>query len=187
MNSDRPDIGIVYYKNSFEAFELAEIENEMAGYGIKLMAHERSPHINASIDFFVPFLQILISPDMVLALSRGLLTNAAYDGIKVLLKRIYSKFHNKPVLKIQGGSITEETANIHFVIGHNHLVLPVDIDRGKFEYVVDRFMDIAAAPALVEATYTFFSEKDDQILVKTENEIIREEYEKQQERNRSET
>ena len=187
MNIDRPDIGIVYCKNSFEVFELADIESEMTAHGLKLMAHERSPYINASIDFFVPFLQILISPDMVLALSQGLLTNAAYDGIKALLKRIYNKFHKKPVIKIQGGNITEEAANIHFVVGNNHLVLPVDIDTEKFEYVVDKFMSVAATSAPIETTYTFFSEKDNAVLSKTENEIIREEYEKQQSNNNQET
>ena len=178
MKSDKPDIGIVYYKNCFEGAELTELETEMAAYGLKLMPYERSSYICASIDFFVPFLQILLSPDMVKALSQGLLTNAVSDGIKVLLKRIYNKFHKKPAFKIQGGNISEESANIHFVVGNNHLVLPVDVDKEKFEYAVDKFMVAATDSAPTEITYIFFSEKDNTILSKTENAIIQEEYDK---------
>jgi len=186
MKIDKPDIGIVYYNNSFEVLELAEIEKEMTSYGLKLMAYERSPYINASIDFFIPFIQILISPDMVQALSQGLLTNAAYDGISALLKRIYGKFHKKPIFKIQNGNVTEEPANIHFIVGNNHLVLPVDVDMEKFEYVVDKFMSTDATSAPRETTYTFFSENDNVVLSKTENEIIWEEYEKQKSNNNQE-
>ena len=85
MSTGKPDIGILYFKNTFEQCELDEATTELEKYGLKLMAQERSPYINASIDFFVPFLQILVSPEIVAAFSQGLLTNATYEGIKALL------------------------------------------------------------------------------------------------------
>lgn len=183
MSQEKPDIGILYIKNTFEPYELDAIITELKPYGLKLIARERSPYINASIDFFVPFLQILVSPEIVSVLSQGLLTNAIYDGIKVLFNHIYRKFHAKPVSKVQGGKIIKESANIHFVVGNNHIVLPVDIDIEKFEYVVDQFMIMASRQAPDKTIYTFYSEKEDVILSKTEMEIIQEEYKKQQRRN----
>ena len=185
MNSTKLDIGIVYYKNSFDVAELNAIETELAKRGLKLISHERSPYVNASIDFFVPYLELLLSPDM-MALGQNLLTSLGSDGIKWLLKYIYNKFHKKPVFKIKDGNITEETANIHFVVGNNRLVLPVDTDMEKFEYVVDRFISAAASSAPTEITYIFLSEKDDTILSKTENEIIQEEYAKYQNKEKRE-
>ena len=180
MSQGKPDIGIVYIKNTFEPCELNEVTTELEEYGLKLMTHEKLPYINASIDFFVPFLQILVSPEIVSAFSQGLLNSATYDGIKALLKRIYRKFHAKSVSKIQNGNIIEESTNIHFVVGNNHIVLPIDVDKEKFEYVVDQFMLATARCTHIEPTYTFYSEKDDAVLSKTETEIIQEEYEKQQ-------
>lgn len=74
----------------------------------------------------------------------------------------------------------QESTNIHFVVGNNHIVLPIDVDKEKFEYVVDQFMLATARCTPIEPTYTFYSEKDDAVLSKTETEIIQEEYEKQQ-------
>ena len=178
MSEEKSDIGIIYIKNTFEQCELDEATTELEKYGLKLIAHERSPYINASIDFFFPFLQILVSPEIVSAFSQGLLTNAMYEGIKALLKRIYRKFHEKPVSKIQGGKIIQESANIHFVVGNNHIVLPVDVDMDKFEYVVDQFMLVTTQHIPTKTTYTFYSDKDNVVLSKTEIEIIQEEYEK---------
>lgn len=64
MSQGKPDIGIVYIKNTFEPCELNEVTTELEEYGLKLMTHEKSPYINASIDFFVPFLRILVSPEI---------------------------------------------------------------------------------------------------------------------------
>lgn len=180
MNDNEPDIVIVYYKNSFEASELAEIKNELAKHELQIVSHERSPYINASIDFFVPFVQILLSPDMISALYQGLLTNAAWDGIKTLLTYIFRKFRKKPVNKLQGGAITEGSANIHFVVGNNVLALPMNVDEEKFEYAVDKFMDASVTSNPTEVTYTFCADNGNIVFHKTEREIIQEEYEKQQ-------
>ena len=58
MNTDKPDIGIIYGKGSFKDSELEALANEFATHGLSLAAKERSPFINAAVDFFVPFLQI---------------------------------------------------------------------------------------------------------------------------------
>lgn len=173
MNVENPDIGIIYCKDSFTDSELKTLVNELMAHGLRLAAKERSPYINASIDFFIPFLQIILSPEMVSALSQGLLTSAAYDAIKILLVFIRKKFHNHPICKIQGGQVTEETANIHFVVGNNKLILPVDVDDKKYQYAVDKFMEFAANTRPEKTIYSFYSEERDQIVLKTEEEIIK--------------
>ena len=99
MSTDKPDIGIIYGKgilsctsNHFRCqllskvvrlsmikqillHNLSGLANEFAAYGLRLAAEERSPFINAAVDFFIPFLQIMLSPEMVSALSQGLLSS----------------------------------------------------------------------------------------------------------------
>ena len=178
MTTDRPDIAIVYCKNSLNREELISIENELAKCDMMLVANERSPYINASIDFFVPLVQILLSPDMVNAVCQGLLTNAAWDAIKAVLIHIFRKFRNKPVFKLQGENVTEEIPNIHFVIGNNVLALPMNVDEEKFKYAVDKFMDISASSTPEKVTYTFYSDEENAVMQKTEDDIIQEEYKK---------
>lgn len=177
MNADMPDIGIIYFKDSFSDSELKTLINELAAYDLRLAAKERSPYINASVDVFVPFLQIMLSPEMVSALSQGLLTNATYDAIKMLLVLIRKKFYHRPIHVIQGGKVTEETANIHFVVGKNMLILPVDVDDKKYQYAVDKFMELAASTLPEKPIYSFYSAENDQIVQKTEEEIIKSAYE----------
>ena len=177
MSTDKPDIGIIYGKGSFKDSELEALANEFAAYGLRLAAKERSPFINAAVDFFIPFLQIMLSPEMVSALSQGLLSCATYDAIKMLLASIRNKFYHHPICKIQGGKITEVTANIHFVVGNNLLVLPIDIDDKKYQYTVDKFMELAASTLPERPIYSFYSEEMDQFLQKTQEEIIKSEYE----------
>lgn len=178
MAADRPDIGIIYYEKSFDPSELIEIEEDLSKCGLKFSPHERSPYINASIDFFVPLVQILLSPDMVNAVCQGLLTNATWGAIKALLIHIFRKFRNKPVFKLQGGNVTEEIPNIHFVIGNNVLALPMNVDEEKFKYVVDKFMDISASSVPEKVTYTLYSDEENAVMQKTEDDIIQEEYKK---------
>ena len=46
-------------------------------------------------------------------------------------------------------------------IRDSHIVLPIDVDKEKFEYVVDQFMLATARCTPIEPTYTFYSEKED--------------------------
>lgn len=59
MSQEKPDIGILYIKNTFEPYELDAIITELKPYGLKLIARERSPYINASIDFLFHFSRFL--------------------------------------------------------------------------------------------------------------------------------
>ena len=96
----------------------------------------------------------------------------------MLLSFIRNKFYHHPICKIQGGKVTEETANIHFVVGNNLLVLPIDIDDEKYQYTVDKFMELAASTLPERPIYSFYSEEMDQFVQKTQEEIIKSKYER---------
>lgn len=182
MNENKPDIGLIYYESGFENDDIMFLTRELATYGINLEAKQSGKFIINSLDAFFPFIQVVFSPEMVSAFQQGLLTNAFYDGVKILLGYIYQRYFNHPIFIIQGKKIKKELANIHFVIGHNRLVLPMDVDDKKYQYAVDKFMEYAASSLPSETTYAFYSKKDNCIVRKTDSEIIVEEYIKCQER-----
>lgn len=177
MNEREFAIGIIYSKGAFEVEELDDLKEELKIHRVSLLIHEKSSIINAALDFFVPAVEILLSPDIVTPLIQGVLPNAVWDAIKYTVNRLYQKFHNRPIAKIQGGKVTEETANIRFSIGNNHMILPVDIEREKYQYAVDKFIEFAAKAMPVESTYVWYSENDNTLCIKTERQIIEEEVE----------
>ena len=171
-------IGIMFCKGFLDGGDLTTLTHKLDASEIDLVSREQSPYINVSLDFFIPFVQIMLSPEMVSAFYQGLLTNAVSDTIKWILSYIYKKFHKQTIYKLQNGEMIEQTANIHFVIGNNRFILPIEVDDKKYQYAVDKFMELAAKSSPTETTYTLYSEKDNSVLIKTENEIIREECKK---------
>ena len=127
-----------------------------------------------------PVLQILLAPETQTALCQGLASSACYDGIIYLCRLIWKRFHHHPFYKIQDGKIEKSPANIQFVIDNNRLILPVDVDKDKYEYAVDRFMEKAFASNPDERTFFYYSDDQQTILCKTESRIIKDEIEKRQ-------
>lgn len=84
-------------------------------------------------------------------------------------------FHHHSFYKIQGGKIEKSPAN-----NNNRLILPVDVDKDKYEYAVDRFMEKAFASNPDERTFFYYSDDQQTILCKTESRIIKDEIEKRQ-------
>lgn len=180
MNEKRPDIIITCIKGCFRDPEIEKAESEMKTYDLKLKIYQDPEYrfCNASIDLFVPIMQILLSPEFLFALGQGIVTNAAYDGVKHLLNSVRKMFCKHNVYKIESNSIRTEEANIQFIIGDKHLILPVDVDDNKFEYAVDAFMAKAFEADNCEPTYVFYQDDNGELKEKTESEIIREEIEK---------
>lgn len=180
MNEKRPDIIITCIKGCFQDYEIEKAESEMETYDLDLKIYQDAEHrfCNASIDLFVPIMQILLSPDFLVALEQGIVTNAAYDGVKHLLNSVRKMFCKRNVYKIESNSVRTEEPNIQFVIGDKHLILPVDVDDNKFEYAVDAFMDRAFEADNCEPTYVFYQDDESELKERTRSDIIREEIEK---------
>lgn len=178
MSEKKPDIVMVYYEGSFEESELNLLEDAAAQYDMTILTHQRSPYVQASIDFFFPFLEIFLSPEIVGEICRNAVTNGTYDAIKLVLSQICKKFHKHPIYKVQRNGIKEETPNIQFRMGNNCLVLPIDVDDEKFQYVVDKFFEHSSQTMPDVVTYSIYCEEENSLVRKTENEIIAEEFEK---------
>ena len=178
MKQKNADIAIIYMEGSFETDELSLLDEMIAKYELTLHVHQKSRFVNASIDLFVPFIQVLLSPDILSEIYRNAVSTGTYDALKSILGFIWAKFHKKPFYKVRPGKVTEETPNIQFTLGNNSLVLPVNVDNEKFQYAVDRFMELASQSMPNEVTYSIYCEEDDTLQSKTESEIIAEEYAK---------
>ena len=175
MSEKKPDIAIVCFTGCFEESELNLFTDTAAKYDLTVSVYPRSPYIQASIDFFFPFIEIFLSPEIVGEIYRNAVSSGTYDMIKFLLVHVRNKFHKRPIYKVQPKRVTEETPNIQFRVGNNSLVLPVDVDFEKFKYVVDQFMEHSSHETPDVVTYSIYCEEDDSIVRKTESDIIAEE------------
>ena len=178
MNTEELGIGIIYLKNCFDESELDEIAEYLDSNGLILRTEEKIPFmVNASIDFLYPIVEIFLSPKLE-SLWIGLATNALYDVIKTLLVRIRRKITSQPTFKIQGGIISKTPPSIHFIIGNIHYVLPLDVDDETFKSSIDKYFDVTASSMPNGPMYAFYSDENDTIVIKTEDDIIKEEIRK---------
>lgn len=182
MNTTAPDVIIHCICDCFQKDEIEEIENSLVPYNLHLKIEQDSKpqFLNSPFEWFFPVLQILLAPETQTALCQGLASSACYDGIIYLCRLIWKRFHHHPFYKIQDGKIEKSPANIQFVIDNNRLILPVDVDKDKYEYAVDRFMEKAFASNPDERTFFYYSDDQQTILCKTESRIIKDEIEKRQ-------
>ena len=176
MDNQERNIGLIYGKGALESTDLQELQAALADKNICLISHQQSLIINASIDFFFPFIQFITSNSLVV----GLISSAAWDIFKTITKFAYTKFHNRKMHKVYGNKTVEETPNIHFTIGESHLVLPVDVDQDKYEYATNKFFEYVSSHAPNKTTYVWFNEQDGSITTKTEEQIINDEIKKHQ-------
>lgn len=181
MNGNRLGVLIEYQEDFMETKELDAIQNELQKTEVSLISQPRHRITWASIDLFVPVIQIMLSPDLVRAITSGLLSNAIYDSIRWTISSLYQKFHNNKAYKIQSGEIKESFANIHFVVGKNVMILPIDVEKDRFEYAVDKFFELSEHASNEEVRFVRITDDQMGLKVQTEDEIIFEEYQKQQE------
>lgn len=176
MNDQEKNIELIYGRDALESDDIMELQKELTQRGISFNSRKRSIMTCASIDFFVPIILFVTSE----AFLVGLAANAAWDIFKTITRFAYNKFHNQKVRKVYSDKTVEETPNIHFDIGNNRFVLPVDIDQEKYEYAVDKFYEYASSHTPNKTTYVWYNKNDGSITTKTEEQIINEEIEKHQ-------
>lgn len=175
------DFVMIYDPNSYSEEEIYELSKIMEKQGFSLTLKKEIPPISASIEIFFPYLQVLASPEMqeaLMMLAQGVAVNACWDMLKVFLKNIYDKFSRALIYRIQGEKIKKENANIHFVVGKNILVLPVSVDEEKYEYTVDKFMEVSLKTTPAEVTYTYYDEEKQAVVIKTQENIIKDKMKK---------
>lgn len=179
---NKPNIVIIYDEGAFSEEEHGQFLQAFSNNVLSAQMLTRSPYVYASLDFFVPSVEILLSPEIVQAIYCNLAAAAIITSLKVMLKLIWKQFHKKPFYKVTNHKITESDPNIQFSVGKNIMVLPVDVDQEKYEYAVDRFFEIASKGEPCEPVYTYYIEAMNDVESKTENQIIAEEVRKGLER-----
>lgn len=179
---NKPNIVIIYDEGAFTEEERGQFLQAFSNDVLSAQMHTRSPYVNASLDFFVPTVEILLSPEIIQAIYCNLAAAAIITSLKVMLKLVWKQFHKKPFYKVTNHKITESDPNIQFSVGKNIMVLPVDVDQEKYEYAVDRFFEIASKGEPCEPVYTYYIEAMNDVESKTENQIIAEEVRKGLER-----
>ena len=185
MEHTKLRFGIIYGEKTFATNELNELRESLKVYGVELLSQETSPYTNACLDLLSPLVLFATDPNFIQTLISNVVSSGGYDAIKLVAKFLYSKFHNRHMTKIQGGKITEETANVQLAIGNNRMVLPVDIDQDKYEYAVDKFFETVKfleEEKTQEQVYYMYSESGERLIAKTERQIIAEAYERQRRR-----
>ena len=176
MNNQEKNIELIYEKSTLDTNDIQELQELLTDKDVSLYSHQRFYMTNASIDFFVPIILFVTSE----AFLVGLASNAAWDVFKTITRFAYNKFHNQKVRKVYSDKTVEETPNIHFDIGNNRFVLPVDIDQEKYEYAVDKFYEYASSHTPNKTTYVWYNKNDGYITTKTEEQIINDEIKKHQ-------
>ncbi len=172
-------VALVYIEKAFSGQEIDDLKKELSKNGISLITRERSSMINASLDIFVPVIEILLSPEILGSIALGILGNALYDLLKGTIVKIFSMCKKKKISKIQAHHIiTEQLPNVQLRIGGNSLIFPLQVDEEEFKYVVDRFFEISQHQVSDERSFTFL--ENGQLVTKTESQIIQEEIEKNQ-------
>ena len=168
-------INVVFSKDSLSSEDIHILEQELSENGITLNAQQRSLMVNASCDFFVPLIEIVVSDNFLVSIAAA----AAWDALKYITRFLYDRWHGKRIEKIYPNKTVEEDPNIQFVIGENHIKLPVNVDQKKFEYATDKFFDYVSTHTYDQATYIFYNEKDGSLITKTEKQTLADEYKEQ--------
>ena len=176
MNNQGQKIELIYERDTLENTDILELQKELTERNIHFDSQQRSIMTCASIDFFMPVIQFVTSESFLF----GFTASAAWDLFKTITRFAYNKFHNHKTHKRYNGKTVDTPTNIHFDIGNTHLVLPVDTDKDKYEYAVDKFFKYVSSHTPNKTTYVWYNETDKSLTTKTEEQIINEEIKKQQ-------
>ena len=176
MNNQGQKINLIYEKSTLESTDILELQKKLTERNVRFDFQQRSIMTCASIDFFVPIIQFVTSESFLF----GFTASATWDLFKTITGFAYNKFHNRKTCKKYNDKTVKTPPNIHFDIGNTHLVLPVDIDKDKYEYAIDKFFKYVSSHTPNKITYVWYNETDKSLTTKTEEQIINEEIKKQQ-------
>ncbi len=169
----RQVVVLVYIEKAFSEQEIDDLKKRLSKNGISLITRERSFMINASLDIFAPVIEILLSPEILTSISVGILGSAIYDVLKGTIVKVFSMCKRKKISKVQPHhKITEQLPNVQLKIGSASLFFPLELEEEEFKYVVDSFFELSQNQLSDERSISFLDK--DQLVTKTENQLIQE-------------
>ena len=156
----------------FSLEDINELEMCLKQENIHLEMHTHQPQYIAGIEELFAQVQILLSPDIVYAITTGILTNGMYDVLKQFLKRILTKMSSVRLTKLQGEKEAKEVPpTIHFNIGQTHVILPLGIDDTKYEYFVDKMFEYMGSQDVKKGGYCIWNDENEEVKIYTQSEI----------------
>ena len=141
MNEERkrPDVGVVYRLSVLQDEEIADLKEQFNASGISFDASENDSMVVASLSFFVPLVEIILSPEFLQQVAIGILSSMAYEGMKLGVLKIWRDVTAKRANTRKNHQHPEEGSRIHFVGNGFSAVFPDTTD----ERIVCRFIDKA--------------------------------------------
>lgn len=175
-----------YLQNSFTAEDIKEFEgiSEKHGFSLATNAH-RALFLNGPENWF-PQIALVLSPAVVQTILYGLATNAIYDGLKALLTviriRLKANMKAQPFYSLSSnGKIEEVTPQVHIVVGQSQIDIPVEMEQDKFEYCIDKAMEVVKELEGRGKTYCVWDEEKGAFRLYTYEESLRTEFAKEKE------
>lgn len=167
------EVKIIYSEDKFTEFEMKILSEYFYSNDLYVEVKEKNEFVNASIDFFVPDLEVIFP-----AVLEGVLVSGASSLIKESILYIYKTVRS--YLKKENKKGNAENLNIHFKINDCVFVIPQDIEMSKYTYAVDSFFKAACARHYIEEQYMYYSESEDEFVLKSQSQIINEKCKEEQ-------
>ena len=171
INNKAPDIGLVFYKGLFSDEEIKEIKSQFDTNYLCFDAREKNVTVQASLDFFVPVAQIILSPDFLQQIAFGVISSFVYDLAKTCFLRIWSSITAKRPKKIIGKKITDYENCIHLCGNGFSAVFPQTTDEKIVLDYINRSFEYLSHNTTVQREFLVL-DNDRKIQRYTEQDII---------------
>lgn len=170
--NEQPDVGLIFSESLFSAEEIWGFKNELGTNGLALETHEQKITIWASLDFFVPIVHIIFSPEVVRSFFVSAASNAAYDCARKFVKNIWRKVKSKKPCKVSGDKIEDYQYPIHITAGSISAVFPSNIDESIMNHYIDKLFEHLDTVQSLNHIYAIYDKKEECFKNYTETEII---------------
>lgn len=141
MSRQHPDIGFVFYQNSFSKEEIEEMKQECERKGITFDFQERTCTTWACLDVLAPLFQIILSPEVVNSVLNQLFKSATYDFLKYSVISIWRKVRSKKALKVTSQGAEPISSSINIRVENIEGVFPATTDEEIVNHFIDKLFD----------------------------------------------
>lgn len=134
-------IGLRYIGNSIPMRDIEEYKVLMAKNGIEFLPIDYEGRIQASFDEIRGVISILLDASFVASFVQSIGTNAAWDAIKLMVKKIWISTRGKKYLKLTSSGVQEKGITVSVNVNLNTNDYFFKIDGLKNTEELDRALD----------------------------------------------
>lgn len=167
-----PNVVMIFNNDVVDEKEYYEIVSEVLTQDSTVQVLHQNRLSWASLDIFVPNIEVILSPENLQGLYYNLLSDVLSAAIITAVSVIWNHFHKKATAKKNAVGIEEVNPNIQLIAGNHRLILPVNIDLEKYQYAVNQFIMTEASKQSEELCVSYYIEEIHDIETRTEQQII---------------